>query len=158
MQEAGEAATEAAEGAETEEQIRARLEEQIRAECEAEIDRRITQAYRTFQRQQEKEKEAERLKLQEADQAEQEKRAEAGAEQEHALNVKGCRLDLVDIVAEAGLPGAFRTLIACDDLADVEERERYRKLQERVISTSVEFNRLVREEVDRQKKIMRMSF
>lgn len=151
-----EEAAKAAEGtaaAETEEQIRARLEAQLTAEFEADIDRRVGQAYRTFQRKQEREKEAELLRIQQAKQAEVEERAAAVAEKEHELNVKGCRLDLIDIIAERDLPSDFRILIACEDLADMDERERYRMLRERVASTSVEFNRLVKQAVEEQRKL-----
>lgn len=138
----------------TEEERWAEREAQLRAELEAEADRRVEQAYKTFQRKQQRARAADLTAEENVKRAEAEKRAAEFAVREHELNIKGCRLDLIDIIAERDLPSGFRTLIACDDLADMpDDRERYKMLWERVTDMSIEFYKLVKRAVEAERKL-----
>lgn len=138
------------------ERITAEITAEIRAKYEADIDRKVTQAVKSFRKNKEKEKAA----LAEADEAERAKEHEkalaAEAEREHKLNIRNARLILCDVLADNEINQNFRELIPVDDLAnisDLDDSLLYCAIKDRVRATVYEFNELVKKEADKQKAL-----
>lgn len=138
----------------TEEEMRERIRAEVIKELEAEADRRVEQAYRTFQR---KAEQREAQKLEEERQKallEAEERSAQLEEKRVELIEREIRLDICDLVDTYGLPSGFREMIPYKDLVCVQDAVlRYTSLRNRVIDLKQEFSKQVKKQVAKEREI-----
>lgn len=138
----------------TEEEMRERIRAEVIKELEAETDRRVEQAYRTFQRKAEQ-KEAQKLEEErQKSLLEAEERSAQLEEKRVELIEREIRLDICDLVDACGLPAGFREMIPYKDLVCVQDAVlRYTSLRNRVIDLKQEFSKQVKKQVAKEREM-----
>ena len=133
-----------------------KTEEQIRAELQAEYekiaDKRVTEALKKQEK-----KWAEKLN---ADKQEQDKKAvekkkkqdKEDKDIERDIITKSLKLAVVDALQEMGLAPSMRNLITVEDLVNLSEEERAKKLTERVMGVCDIFHAEVNRQIQAEKK------
>lgn len=143
----------------TEEEIRDKIRAEVIKELEAEADRRVEQAYRTFQR---KAEQREAQKLEEERQKallEAEERSAQLEEKRVELIERETRLDICDLIDAYGLPADFREMIPYKDLVCVQDAVlRYSALKNRVIDLKQEFSKQVKKQVAKEREMFTSGF
>lgn len=138
---------------ESPEEIRERIRAEVIKEMESEVERRVTNAYKAFQKDANAQMEEKRLQDQEKARQEQEKREQELQEKARKNALMEIRLEVIDLVSMylREFSSQFREVIAYEDLLLVSDpRVRHRILKERVLDIRAEFMRQVKLEVKRQ--------
>lgn len=133
-----------------------KTEEQIRAELQAEYekiaDKRVTEALRKYEKKWAEKLNADKQAQEQEDTTRQAELAKEDEARERDIITKSLKLAVVDALQEMGLAPSMRNLITVEDLVNLPEEERAKKLTERVMGVSDIFRAEVNKQIQAEKK------
>lgn len=133
-----------------------KTEEQIRAELQAEYekiaDKRVTEALKKQEKKWAEKLNADKQVQEQEDTTRQAELAKEDEAREREIITKSLKLAVVDALQEMGLAPSMRNLITVEDLVNLPEEERAKKLTERVMGVCDMFHAEVNRQIQAEKK------
>lgn len=133
-----------------------KTEEQIRAELQAEYekiaDKRVTEALKKHEKKWAEKLNTDKQVQEQEDITRQEEQAKEDEARERDIITKSLKLAVVDALQEMGLAPSMRNLIMVEDLVNLPEEERAKKLTERVMGVCDMFHAEVNRQIQAEKK------
>lgn len=133
-----------------------KTEEQIRAELQAEYekiaDKRVTEALKRHEKKWAEKLNADKQVQEQEDNSRQAEQAKEDEARECEIITKSLKLAVVDALQEMGLAPSMRNLITVEDLVNLPEEERAKKLTERVMGVYDIFHAEVNRQMQAEKK------
>lgn len=133
-----------------------KTEEQIRAELQAEYekiaDKRVTEALKKHEKKWAEKLNTDKQVQEQEDITRQEEQAKEDEARERDIITKSLKLAVVDALQEMGLAPSMRNLITVEDLVNLPEEERAKKLTERVMGVCDMFHAEVNRQIQAEKK------
>lgn len=132
-----------------------KTEEQIRAELQAEYekiaDKKVTEALKKKEKKWADKLNANRQEQEREDTTRQEEQAKANEARERDIIAKSLKLVVVDALLELRLDPSMRNLIMVEDLVNLPEEQRAKKLTDRVMCLCNMFNAEVNKQIQAEK-------